>query len=193
MAANPDLLCRLRPAVLQVLEESPQGLSEYALISALRQLGVPLPDQGPADLVLFRTHFLVMHTLYQLQADLAASGLGLHISPLHIHLGVLSGGTRQHLEAGGEAALRDYYLDLSHYSETGAADVAALLDAFWMRFLTPARRERALTQLGLEAGASAADIRQAYRRLAARHHPDRGGDPGRFIAIRSAYEQLIGA
>ena len=31
---------------------------------------------------------------------------------------------------------------------------------------------------------------QAYRRLALEHHPDKGGDPDRFVAISTAYEVL---
>jgi DnaJ-domain-containing protein 1 len=35
-----------------------------------------------------------------------------------------------------------------------------------------------------------AEIKQAYRSLASLHHPDKGGDSKRFIAVRQAYEQL---
>src|SRR3954453_23776471 len=49
--------------------------------------------------------------------------------------------------------------------------------------------------LGLEQGASAADIRRAYRRLARRFHPDiNPGDQAaetRFREILEAYETLI--
>ena len=45
----------------------------------------------------------------------------------------------------------------------------------------------------MEAGASAAEIKQRYRELAALHHPDKGGDEATFIEIRQAYEQLIRA
>ena len=44
--------------------------------------------------------------------------------------------------------------------------------------------------LGLPATASPDEVRQAYRRLAAKHHPDKGGDSGEFVRVRKAYERL---
>lgn len=48
--------------------------------------------------------------------------------------------------------------------------------------------------LGLRPGASAAEIKRAYRKLAMRWHPDRNSHPRaseRFAQIRSAYERLL--
>ncbi len=44
--------------------------------------------------------------------------------------------------------------------------------------------------LGVPKGASDDEIKQAYRRLAAKHHPDRGGDTAKFQEIQGAYETL---
>jgi curved DNA-binding protein CbpA len=47
--------------------------------------------------------------------------------------------------------------------------------------------------LGLKAGASADEIRHAYRKLVKKYHPDRNPAPSaaaQFIAIQNAYEQL---
>jgi hypothetical protein len=49
-----------------------------------------------------------------------------------------------------------------------------------------------LAVLGLEAGASQEAIKKAYRRLAAQHHPDKGGDADEFVKISNAYEFLTG-
>jgi len=44
--------------------------------------------------------------------------------------------------------------------------------------------------LGLEKGASDTDIKKAYRKLAMKHHPDKGGDPEQFKKIQAAYDIL---
>jgi DnaJ family protein A protein 2 len=44
--------------------------------------------------------------------------------------------------------------------------------------------------LELEKNASEPDIKKAYKKLALKHHPDRGGDPEKFKEISKAYEVL---
>ncbi|GAA5990810.1 hypothetical protein JCM10908_000027 [Rhodotorula pacifica] len=46
--------------------------------------------------------------------------------------------------------------------------------------------------LGLEPGASEADVKTAFKTLALQHHPDKGGDAERFKEIRNAYGMLTG-
>ena len=46
------------------------------------------------------------------------------------------------------------------------------------------------TTLGIDKSASAEEIKQAYRRMAARHHPDRGGDTAKFQEVEQAYRIL---
>lgn len=44
--------------------------------------------------------------------------------------------------------------------------------------------------LGLKRGASDAEIKKAYRSMAMKHHPDRGGDQAKFKEISAAYDCL---
>jgi hypothetical protein len=48
-----------------------------------------------------------------------------------------------------------------------------------------------LRQLGLQRPCSEADVRQAYRQQARALHPDAGGDPRAFMALRAAYEEAL--
>lgn len=186
--------------VLQLLQSNPSGLSEYELIQALEAApGFPELADEP-ELALYRKHFLVMNALYRLRDSLWADGRQwLDISPLAIVLrsaapSVEAAGTAvsEPDPLSSDAALRDYYLDWSHLARTSSQDVQELLAAFWRRCAGEDQRADALAILELPADADRAMIRRRYRQLAGRHHPDRGGEHGHFLAIRAAYEVLCG-
>ena len=46
--------------------------------------------------------------------------------------------------------------------------------------------------LGVKPDAAPAEVTEAFRRYALRHHPDRGGDPAAFQAGVDAYRRLVG-
>jgi len=41
--------------------------------------------------------------------------------------------------------------------------------------------------LGIEKSADAKEIKKAYRKLAIKHHPDKGGDEQKFKEVNAAY------
>ena len=51
--------------------------------------------------------------------------------------------------------------------------------------------EAALAVLGLRVGATQEQIKQAFRRLVKRHHPDVGGSASAFRRVTEAYQQLV--
>ncbi|NIV37905.1 MAG: DnaJ domain-containing protein, partial [Anaerolineae bacterium] len=86
--------------------------------------------------------------------------------------------------------LRDYYLDLSQLEGMDAQRVADLIAQFWTRHQAQDARADALATLGLRDPVDAPTIKQTYRRLAMRHHPDRGGDAAQLQAIHQAMQTL---
>lgn len=46
------------------------------------------------------------------------------------------------------------------------------------------------SMLGVSKNASDKEIKTAFRKLAAKHHPDKGGDHKKFVEIKEAYEAL---
>jgi DnaJ-domain-containing protein 1 len=176
----------LEQALEQLLEVSADGLSEHALLSALRQRDelAWLGGDHSQHYNLFQRHFLLFHALYLMQQrDWAERHAYLEISPLHIQRHPYRSG-----EAGLDAVdpLRSYYLDLDNLVTTSAEDVKQMLNGFWQRYLAGEGREEALQLLGLEEPVDRQVIERRYRELAAQHHPDRGGDAQRQVEINKA-------
>lgn len=187
---TPAQLDSLLQTLRDLLAAHPEGLSEYRLLGLLEAAAPQALVYRRSDdpLRLFRLHFLVFHALYRLRDRCHAEGSAtLEISPLRIRLGPYSQtatGLTDH------DPLRAYYLDLKHLETTDREAVDELIGQFWVRLAADERRQSALAVLGLSDPVDFATIRRRYRRLAMRHHPDRGGDGAQFQAIRSAYATL---
>ncbi len=179
--------------VLALLHAHPEGLSEYEIISALKVQGLYIDAMDDPSMALYTGHFFVMNALYALQRELLSDGLYLHISPMENRLHPTQAGGHGALRSGAaDAALSAYYLDWNNLDTMTPDGVEKLLSGFWEHFAATDRQPDALTVLGLEAGADWGEIQVAYRRLAAMHHPDRGGDAEQFIAVREAFLVLKG-
>jgi len=186
------MLNPLVPDILSSLHAYPDGISEYDLLQVLgeHQGFSRLCESG--QLAIFQRHFMVMNGLYQLQQQLwQEEQVYLEISPLLIQLGRRSatGESTQTLLAQS-STLASYYLDWNNYAGTSEQDVIDLIGNFWCRFVSDDDRHAAFEVLELEQEADQQTIMHRYRTLAARHHPDKGGDKDMFIRIRQAYEVL---
>lgn len=99
---------------------------------------------------------------------------------------------RVELSADAESLqLLEAYLDREHagWRDSAEADIGAGLGS------TPGTgamtEQEAYQILGLEPGASAAEVRQAHRRLMQRMHPDVGGSPFLAARINAAKDFLL--
>ena len=181
----------LAPILAQLLAADPV-YKLHELMQRLANQGC-LPDwETTAEIQLFRTNFLLMNGLYQLQQQLLECGTWLHVAPLALQLEPIRAG---HSWLQQVDPLRDYYLDWRNCFVTTQQDIETLLHDFWRRYsaqpaLSAQMRRQALAALGLTDTATYPMIRQRWKQLALQHHPDRQGDALQFMAIRLAWEQL---
>lgn len=180
----------LNGAILKLLQQHEGGLSEHQIHRHLESELTLLVESTEPNLRLFQRHFWVKNGLYQLQQEQLQQGRYLEISALQIRLLPLTSSGRHHLAEPDRITMRDYYLDWQQLQLTSSSDVERLLSQFWQRFRSHGQQGGAYQALGLAADASWDAIQQRYRQLAAQHHPDRGGEQQRFVAIRQAYEAL---
>ncbi|MCB1159618.1 MAG: DnaJ domain-containing protein [Leptospiraceae bacterium] len=178
--------------ILEILENFPEGLSEFELLKSLENKnslfsGYSLQD----ELELFQSHFLLFHILYHLDEILKEKkGLGIEIHCLKIKLYTIRQQQRDSSELEKHDPLREYYKDLNHLRNTGRKEVNELLNSFWKKYLAFQKKEEALEVLDLHPAASEEEIKNRYRKLVKEHHPDKGGDSERIIEINKAMEIL---
>lgn len=183
----------LNSDLLQFIAQTDLPVSEYKLLQQVRQhpLLETLATEN-ADLQLFRQHFVVMNSLYQLRTILWPFHYELNISALAITLT-----QREQVNSifsseaiDGYDELASYYLDWQVLNETDEDDVERLLNNFWKRLSGVAGQDEALNELGLTSAATATEITRQYRKLALQYHPDRGGNSDKFQKITEAYQRL---
>ena len=136
-----------------------RGVSEYELIEILKKAPYHFFDDASLrePLMLFKTHFIVFHALYQLKHSWIEQGEGvLDIHTLNIKLNQESAHS-DHNSAHSEKnsthgdnykdkesqdkvgaiteadALAEYYLDWGNFEKADRKSVDALLNAFWHR------------------------------------------------------------
>jgi hypothetical protein len=184
---HPNLL----PYVASIIDDHPQGLSEYTLINILCKHPYNLFDkeQIKTPLGLFQLHFILFHGLYLLQR------IGFENKKYHLEISTLN--IKKHPYSIAKSgitsydALTEYYLDLSQLVKTNEQDVDQLLQSFWKNYLAGDQKKEALTALEISGECNATIIKQQYRKLVNIHHPDKGGEKNMFIKIQQAKETLL--
>lgn len=210
----------LLPLIKTMVCDSTASHSEFDILKKLTALGVFAQLHGDASTVLFQKHFLLMNALYQLRDACIAQDIGvLYISVLTIQYvprmthnfatGLLHSqeqldNTNQSYETsvnlglddkGANEKLRAYYLDMNNLA-TSSVDIHTMLTDFWHEFakwqgqVSNDLLHKSFQELGIEPSASFDNVQKKYRTLAAKHHPDRGGDAKKFMAVRHAYETI---
>lgn len=177
-----------------IITRHQDGLSEYDLLEFLRNKERKDKQESAKEdyrdnLNLFRTHFLLFHSLYLLQKKLYQNQAGcLEVDPLKIII-------RPYMTTRQDALsikdpLRDYYLDINNLENTTEEDVENMLTSFWEKYLANEHRQEALEALGLQDPIDHESIRKRYKHLAMEHHPDRGGDKDKLQVINAAMNLL---
>ena len=183
--------------VLDILQQAEDQLSIAEMLDLLQQPLQSLRELSDhGHLALYQTNFLIMNALFQLQAELAEQGVFLEVSTLciQIHSAEVQSANcpsvhNSLVDNSDNQSLEEFYLDWQNYQAT-EDDVVSLLNDFWSFYSATDKQTQAMDKLGLKIDADWPTIKNAYQRLAALHHPDKGGDSAQFLAIRQAYEVL---
>ncbi|MFT6153849.1 MAG: hypothetical protein ACJA0E_000968 [Bermanella sp.] len=170
---------------------------EYDIIRHLQSI-----DRIPStalnnSLSMFRCHFLIFNALYRLQLKTHVhQEYSLDISSIKI---VLANYVPEYLDNEQQNnhpsmhrnnALSHFYLEINHVMEATEQDVNRLLDQFWGSYFNDDKKQNALKVLGLCEPIDFIGIKKQYRRLAMKHHPDRGGDANQLIEVHQAMQCL---
>lgn len=176
---------------------------------------------GADPLALFRHHFLLFYHLYRLQDRFQAEGKHLHIHFMRTGLFPLPPagqcrffdpeelafcaertpqGTAYCLGHAGPIpdgaletlSLRHFYLDPANFNALDRHTIQAFLDGAWELLTGFDRYQESLEILGLTDTPTLDQVRQRFRQLAMRHHPDHEtGSAEEFQAINRAYRFLL--
>lgn len=181
-----------------------RGVSEYELIEILKKAPYHFFDDASLrePLMLFKTHFIVFHALYQLKRRWIEQGEGvLDIHTLNIKLNQESAHSDKNSTHGDnykdkesqdkvgaitEAdALAEYYLDWGNFEKADRKSVDALLNAFWHRMASGNAHTfeqediadaHALLGLPQDEHVSLSVLKRVYKKALHLVHPDKGGN-----------------
>ena len=158
----------------------------------LKHQGVLLQLDDNPEQNLFKTNFLVMNALFNLQKEVHTLGYTLSIDSIFITLNTYKTNQVETIKT----PLANYYLDFTNF-EIESHKIEALLTSFWQRDLAhqPASKseiESALKTLGLTKKVTLKEVKRAWYKIALNYHPDKfyNGDDTHFKTANNAYKIL---
>jgi hypothetical protein len=181
--------------LLTLIEAAEENCQIHHLATELQKNGLLEELDKDPNKDLFKRNFLLMNALYQLQTMLLPLQW-LQVEAMNIQL-FEHPPTNIEVALEQTSALRSYYLDWQYF-ETDSDEIEVMLAGFWDRYhqtISPAinaiDKANALHVFELDAQASPQQIRQQWRRLALKLHPDRPtGDKDKFLKACEAWQVL---
>ncbi|MEP0174859.1 MAG: DNA-J related domain-containing protein [Paraglaciecola sp.] len=201
MQHTPSDWAPLQPILQHILLSHSDGLSEFDIFQILKAPPYELFSQDALQnpLSMFQSHFILFNALYQL----ADSWVETEMGGLDIHCTCIR---RLPWQAGqygivAEDNLRAYYLDWENLKDTNQSQVEDLLNNFWDAFSGASSTandnqmtlQQALDLLNLSSPFSGQRLKQQYRKMLHKHHPDKGGTQSKTIELYKAYQTLKSA
>lgn len=197
-----ELQTLLNDALVTFRPQFEEGISEYDLINALKSPPYLVFDEDALrdSLMMFQTHFVLFHCLYQLKNEWRVQKIG------QLDIGLTRITLHPFLESAAniqtEDSLANYYLDWSNLSATNENDVEALLNRFWQKMagadihtnISGSELKQACITMKIDPleNMNLSELKQQYRKLQHENHPDKGGRIEISQSVLQAYTQLRG-
>tara|TARA_R110001592_G_scaffold49482_1_gene154253 strand:- start:6413 stop:7021 length:609 start_codon:yes stop_codon:yes gene_type:complete len=176
--------------------------NEHQIIKHLQKTNIPPFNDFTLSHAkdLFSAHFLCMHALYHLKSQYSQEKtFNLQIQSVRVERILITESESAKNDysntsyLGTNDPLEGYYLNPKHYFETQEQDINDMLKSFWHKYLAQDEKQAALDVLNLPPEADAKMIKDQYKRLAQKHHPDKGGCAEKFNKVRQAKSVLDAA
>jgi hypothetical protein len=188
-----DTLATFRPAF-------ELGISEYELICTLKSPPYSIFDEDALcdSLMMFQTHFVLFHCLYQLRNRWREQKIGeLAIGLTTITLNPI---LESFTNIETEDSLANYYLDWSNLGCSNKNYIEALLDSFWQKMagselnanmsLSELKRVCIVMEIESLEDITLLELKQQYRKLQHKNYPDKVGSIKVSQSVLQAYSQL---
>jgi curved DNA-binding protein CbpA len=190
----------LSPEIERFILSNP-NTREYDIIRHLQSVNCIPSTALSNSLSMFRCHFLIFNALYRLQLKTHVhQTYSLNISSVKITVTDYlakylenqpqKNQQQNHPTEHRNNALSYFYLDINHVMKATEQDINRLLEQFWNSYFNNDQKQNALKVLGLCEPIDFVTIKKQYRRLAMKHHPDRGGDANQLIEVHQAMQCL---